>query len=445
VRTFSRDDGFSLTELMVATAVMLLVMGSALTTVRNAVMVNDSASQLADANQNLRAGTNTLIRDMLMAGRIIGSEGVSVPGGQTFNRPGPPCTGTCPTLTFDLISSDDPNDPTKQMPSITAGYQQGPTINGSATDIVTILTVDEFMPIVTTPPLNPSAPTAAEGTISADGRKVTFASNSLWINGDASNPVTNPNGADTPKIQIGDLVFFKGQFGSALQVVTAKDATSITMSPGTSYDWFNFNPAGSSATDAANKPLYQIKQIGLTPAASLTWPPGATAAPPGMCYQQAPSPTTPFCAQVTLFKAAMITYYVDNTDPTTPRLTRQLNHMPPGCTTASPPSDSCPAKFQPQALAGIVEDLDLTYDVDDDTCNPTAVTFSRSVAWTITCGSPSTTITYTENMIRKVNLHIGVRSETKSKPADDYVRNHISTSVNVRSLTAKDRYNTQAQ
>ena len=61
--------------MMVATAVVLVVLSGALTTFKNALAINDSASQLADANQNLRAGTNQLIRDMLMAGRIIGTEG----------------------------------------------------------------------------------------------------------------------------------------------------------------------------------------------------------------------------------------------------------------------------------------------------------------------------------------------------------------------------------
>jgi hypothetical protein len=44
-------------------------------------------------------------------------------------------------------------------------------------------------------------------------------------------------------------------------------------------------------------------------------------------------------------------------------------------------------------------------------------------------------------MIKKVNIHVGVRSESISKPAQDYVRNHISTAVDVRSLASIDRYN----
>ncbi|MGH9144076.1 MAG: PilW family protein, partial [Vicinamibacterales bacterium] len=91
MRNLSRQDGFTITEMMVSTAVILMVLAGALTTFRNALAINDSAAQLADANQNLRAGTTTLSRDLLMAGRLIGTEGISMPTGPgvTFARPGP--------------------------------------------------------------------------------------------------------------------------------------------------------------------------------------------------------------------------------------------------------------------------------------------------------------------------------------------------------------------
>ena len=126
----------------------------------------------------------------------------------------------------------------------------------------------------------------------------------------------------------------------------------------------------------------------------------------------------------------MITYYVDNTTTVgTPRLTRVINHCPgsdltPGC-------DLFPA-FAPQALAGVVEDLDLTYDLVDSGVN--SVTKQPTLPVTIA------TITYTSNMIKTVNVHVGVRSESISKPTQDYIRNHISTAVSVRSLASVDRY-----
>ena len=202
----SRQDGFTITEMMVSTAVVLMVLAGALTTFRNALAINDSAAQLADANQNLRAGTNQLVRDLLMAGRIIGAAGVSMPTGAgiTYLRPGPVA------LNFDMISD---NDSTLQLPSISTGYQLGPTINNSKTDIITIMTVDEFMPVVTTPVTTAGSP--AQATISADGTSIQFAATSQWLDGDTV--------LDTPKIKVGDLVLYVGQNGSAIQTVTSID------------------------------------------------------------------------------------------------------------------------------------------------------------------------------------------------------------------------------
>lgn len=366
------EQGFTITELLVSVTITLLVAGAALTTFKNAVDINESAAQLGDANQNLRAGTGQMIRDLMMAGRVIGAEGVAMPNGgvQSFGRPGP-----TPGLTFVLVTDED-TSLTLNLPSITSGYQLGPTINGSQTDIVTILTVDEFMPVITTPPV--AAPTATEGTIAPDGLSVTLPANSLWILGDTVN--------DTPPIQRGDLVFYKSPNGNAIQTVTSTDATHIYFAANSTYDPFHFNQPA-----ATNWPIAIIKN--------------------GVAGVIGPAA---FATKVSLFRALMITYYVDNTTtPGTPRLTRQVN------------------AFTPQALAGVVEDLDLTYDLVDGVVNPTEV---HSLPYT------SGGVTYNSGQIRKVNLHVGVRSETISNPSRDYVRNHITTSVDVRSLASVDRY-----
>jgi len=409
VLNISRENGFTIIEMLVATGVILLVLGGALATFSNALAVNDTAAQLGDANQNLRAGSNQLIRELLMAGRIIGAEGISLPTGPglTYARPGPVA------MNFDMIADPDPTLAVLQLPSISTGYQKGPTINGSTTDLVTIMTVDEFMPVVTTPPVVPGTPTVTEGTIAPDGTSITFSSNALWLLGDTVG--------DTPKIEVGDLVLFKGQYGNAIQTVTGKDTTHIYFAANDAVnDFFHFNqPNATNQVAGTGRPLAVIKQV--PQGSTLTW--STLCAAPGVVMTAA----SPFCAPVTLFKAAMITYYVDNTTtPGTPRLTRQLNHG--GC-------PLCPARFNPQALAGVVEDLDLTYDLYDGVTNPVAVT---SLPYTLAG------VTYTEGMIRKVNLHIGVRSETMSKPTNDYVRNHVSTAVNLRSLSAVDRYISQS-
>jgi prepilin-type N-terminal cleavage/methylation domain-containing protein len=384
VHTGSREDGFTLVELLVSMTITVLVMGAALTTFNNGLTINDSAAQISDANQNLRAGTNQLIRDLMQAGRIIGTEGIPLPTGagvQAFARPGP-----TDGLTFALVADEDK---TRNLASITTGYQLGPIINGSRTDIVTIISADEFMPVLQTPPAIVTKPSESEGTIAPDGQSVTLPANSLWLIGDPTN--------DTQPIKAGDLVLLKNPLGMAMLTVTSTDSTHAYFSANSSVDWFHFNQFS-----APYVPMLLIKQ--------------AQPAPPA-----APDTTSDWTQKTTMFRALMITYYVDNTvdptspdEPPTPRLFRRVNH------------------FEPQALAGIVETLDLTYDLVGVVDNPVEV---KSLPYPDAIAGP-----YNSNTIRKVNLRIGVRSEVVSKPAQDYIRNQVVTSVDVRSLASKDRY-----
>jgi hypothetical protein len=42
-------------------------------------------------------------------------------------------------------------------------------------------------------------------------------------------------------------------------------------------------------------------------------------------------------------------------------------------------------------------------------------------------------------------VHVGVRSELKSARSNDYLRNHLSTVVNLRNLAYVTRYDTEAE
>ena len=361
----ARDGGFTLTELLISTTIMLLLAGAALTTFKNAVAINDSASELTDANQNLRAGTNELIRDLMMAGRIIGSGGIALPNGAgaaAFNRPAP-----TPQSFGNLSVLDD----------IETGYQLGPAVLGTPTDMVTIMMVDEFMPVIKTPPAVSGSPTTVEGTIAPDASSITLPNNSLWLAGD-------PIGGTGP-IQVGDLIYFENPSGNAIQTVMRVDSTHIYFDAN---DWFNFNQRG-----VPQVPVFNMK----TPQDQVS----------------------PWTVGTTLFRALMISYYVDNTTtPGTPRLDRVINH------------------YTPQALAGVVENLNLTYDLVDGVYNPSNIT---SLPWFDSLHS----LTYVPNQIRTINVTVGVRSEVLSKPAQDYVRNRITTAVDARSLSDVSRYVTQ--
>jgi hypothetical protein len=126
------------------------------------------------------------------------------------------------------------------------------------------------------------------------------------------------------------------------------------------------------------------------------------------------SPCRTVCGPVmSARRILMFTYYVEEQTPGLPRLMRALN------------------KFPATALAGIVEDLNLAYDLVDGVSNPVNV---EQLPYT--AGG----VTYTASQIRKVTIQVGVRSETKSARTRDYLRSHLSTVVSLRNLAYVDRY-----
>lgn len=357
----SRQNGFTLVELMISTTITLLALGGAVTTFKNALNVTESGTQLSDSNQNLRAGTNLLAHDLMQAGRQIPTGGIPIPSGAgstSLNRPSPPGLA----YTFDNVNAT-------ALSAITTGADLGPMIANSTTDIVTILMMD---------PLLPRLDMYAAGTVVAgnanppiianDGASFTVGNATTWLAGDIANGITGLN--------VGDLVYFTNSQGSTVQTVTRLNSTTVYFDAD---DWFNFNQPG-----AASGTITQLKPVGGT------YP------------------------QTSAFRLQMVTYYVDaTTAPATPRLTRMQNH------------------YAPQALAGVVEDLELSYDLVDAVTNPTGV---RALPYDLN------SLTYTANQIRKVNLHVGVRSDQRSVQANDYIRNHVSTIISIRDLATLSRY-----
>jgi hypothetical protein len=257
-------------------------------------------------------------------------------------------------------------------------------------------------------------PAGLMAVIAADGSSLTLPNTSPWLIGDTVN--------DTAPINVGDIVLFKNAYGMAMQTVTSTDATHIYFAQNNANDWFHLNQRNPAFTGT----IYCLKP-------PMAGSPAAPPTPPATCDPTTVPPTLPVPmpmqtenfggdpantgAGTAIMRLLMITYYVDGTtSPGTPRLTRVINH------------------FSPQALAGVVEDLDFTYDLVDSSSDMVA---NRPTLPTTVNG-----VTYTSNMIKKVNIHMGVRSEALSKPTMSYVRNHINTAVGIRSLAAVDRYDT---
>jgi hypothetical protein len=370
--TRNPESGFTLVELMIASLVTLVVMGVAFSTFRDALALNDAVVQLGESSQNLRAGTNLLVRDLLQAGRNIPTGGVSIPSGPgatAIKRPGPPESGF-------FFKNDDEESTT--LTAITTGAALGPVISGKATDIVTILMDDPYLDELK---LYPSNAGSSRATLAADGLSFNVGPHMHWIVGDKANAIA--------PVAKGDIIYFANSSGSTLQVVTDISGSVVKFEP--NKDVFNLNQPAAGAGS--------ITEILPDPCADIA-----------KCL-----------AGTRIRRVMMYTYYVHEETPGVPRLMRQLNHA------------------EPQALAGVIEDLDLSYDLVDGTDNPTDIKDLPHDA--ILDGVP---VTYSANQIRKVNVHVGVRSEAISARANDYIRNHLSTVISLRNLAYVDRYDTAA-
>jgi type II secretory pathway pseudopilin PulG len=354
MRTTTSESGFTLVELLVASVITLAVIGVALTTFQNAMELSETTTQIADSNQNLRAGTNQLVKDLLQAGRNIPTGGVAIPSGPgsiPVKRPSPPFTD----YSFDTMTLTS-------LGAITTGDGLGPTIEGQATDMVTILMQDAVLGAIPVYPISDSTRPPGSATLTDDGSKLDVGTNLAWLQG---NPTEVIQG-----IQKGDLIMFQTPSGAVLQTVTKIQSPNLYFELS---DPFNMNQPAASA-------------------GSITQVVGE---------------------QLSVSRVFMYTYYVHEETPKVPRLMRAVN------------------MFTPQALAGVIEDLVFTYDLVDGVNNPTNVP---------TLPFTSNGVTYNANQIRKVNLHVGVRSEEKSARQNDYIRNHLSTIVDLRNLAFVDRY-----
>lgn len=257
------ESGFAVTELLVASLVTMAVMAIAFSTFSDGLKLNDSTIKLTDASQNLRAGTNLLIRDLLQTGRNIPIGGIAIPSGlnsQPINRPSPPAT----SLVFDNVTAET-------LSALTTGNALGPNVSGRTTDILTIIMDDPYLAPIS---VDPAAATGSGPKMGLDGSYFSVGTQTAWLAGDPANGIA--------PVQAGDLMYFLTGAGTTIQTVTSVDASNVYFANG---DVFNFNQRNAEAGN-----ITQI--LGQT---------------------------------MTVRRVIMITYYVQETVPGQPRLMRGIN------------------------------------------------------------------------------------------------------------------------
>jgi len=216
-RSKKREWGFSLVEMVVATALGTTVLGAAVSIYIQGVNATWTVTQRAEMQQDFRAASNILKNDLSLAGAGLGQgAAIPLPTSATVPRYGCDQTPTC-----YINSASGVNYPlnggTPFIYGLLPGYGQGPTVNTMSTDTVTVIYTDPTFA------LNCYTATLASATT------VTFA-----LPGTLT--CTLPIGITTPQaisggglgLTAGDLIWFT--FGSTQVVaeVTAVSGSTVT-------------------------------------------------------------------------------------------------------------------------------------------------------------------------------------------------------------------------
>jgi prepilin-type N-terminal cleavage/methylation domain-containing protein len=373
--------GFSLVELMVAMVLVLIIMGGALTSLRDAYRSNESAKAITGLNNNLRIGIDLIVRDFIQVGQGLPTARViQVPNGAGAARIQRPHPQGSPVVSASGIECTQWPAGTTTIPAVTPGPGCGPTINGAITDTVTTLAVDSMLDGFSVQNFNDTDP--------ATGATATTATIAIPAVANGGSPVA-----------VGDLMMFAKGSASALVYVTA--ATAVPAAGGN--QTFTF-----AAGDPMNLNQTAVVLNGTVDDLATTAPTAANSA--------------------TVSRIRMITYYLDNTiDPTTPRLMRQMNWGDP----------LVAVNLRARTVAFALENLRFTYDMLDGVTNPSNVSM---VAADLTAAGACAPNPCSPNQIRKVNIFTSGRSAQPFSTTRRFFRNSLTTQVSLRSLALVDRY-----
>lgn len=285
-----KQSGFSLMELMIAIGITLVALAATMLAFKDATNTNQSVSLKTDLSDNLRAGMNLLVQDLIQAGTGIPTGGIPVPytpgpanclgsGGAPINRPN--LTGG---LTFPVCNVS--------LNAVEPGWELGAPLTspdstgtGVNTDLITMLYVDNTLALnarMINEPASGGNPGCPAGSITNNGQTVTF------------DPTCITFSVTGVQINPGDLIMFSNAQGNAVQEVTNVSGQTLTFAGG---DGLNLN--------ARNDPQGTMKQLENTTVAGV------------------PNGTFP---PTTATRIWMVSYYLDNiTAPPNTRLIRRVN------------------------------------------------------------------------------------------------------------------------
>ena len=373
--------GFTLVEMLIALTLGLVVIGAAVQLFSRALSATWIVSQRAELQQNARASSNLLIKDISLAGAGLPTGGVALASG-TASKPRYGCdyTGKCylgpansSSMTYPTQTDATTGNTINYLYGVIPGWQQGVTVNTppGSTDVITVVYADTSLLL-------------GDYTVKfndLNGNSVTF---TLPLPG--PNPLDQGVNNTGVGLQQGDLVLFSSNAGTAYGV--AEVTAALGAGAGPSYN-VSFSNADSLLFNQNAATSNALKQIATTAGIAGT------------------------AVGVTAIRIWPITYYLDKTtNPGTPTLMRLVNAR------------------APVPVAENVVDLRFTYDTYDSIGNLLNATGDGGLGLVIPV-SPS--------QIRTINLaHLTIRSQLPGQSG--YQSMDMQTSVSARNMSFSDRY-----
>jgi prepilin-type N-terminal cleavage/methylation domain-containing protein len=388
----NNQSGFTLIEMMLTMGLTLIIMASTMAAMNNAIRASEVASLTTGMNQGLRTAMDIMVRDMLQVGQGLPSgRTIDIPNNNgtaisaAIRLPGAPCT-TC--------SATPPGPPAirylpataTEITAVIPGPGLGPTINGVATDVITMIQADgAFLSTISDYDVNLTALTNTTMTV---------------------DPLVDISNGGADDLKIGDLIMLMKATSTTLVQVTALDgAQTATFASGDSLSLNQTAPPLGTLTAHRNT------------------------APPDTCTG------TGCFIPTTATRIRLITYYLDDiTTPGRPRLVRRINNggVCPACSTAYNNTNGTAVAFD-------VENLQISYDLVDGVGNPSGIKMSAA-DMNGTTGGACLPAKCSPNQIRKINVTVTGRSRLPMRQTRQYFRNTLTTQVSLRSMSFMDRY-----
>jgi hypothetical protein len=388
-----REHGFSLLEMTIAMGLGTLVLGAAVQLYTQGVGATWTASQRAEMQQDFRAVSDMMTKDLSMAGAGLGNgASIALPSTSSpvYGCAAPSGTNVC------YINGGSVAYPTQGtvpfMYGLVPGYQKGPAIGAysGASDVVTVVYTD-YAFYLDCYAINVTSATTVTFTLTAASQLLSNCTN----NGNTIQAVGYGAVGLTP----GDLVLFN--FGSTPIVAEVTAATSSGTAGATG--------SGGTVTFASSDPLNMN---------------GASSSTTCNCLAYYVNNTTGYATRI-----LAISYYIDNS-VSPPRLVRQVSG------------------HTPTPLVDNVVFLRYTYDLFNDGTMTAAGQCNNPGLASDTCvyGSDTSPTVLYPTQITKINIaHMSMSSmfsgsTVLSGTQGGYQGLDLETSVSARNLTYANDY-----